>query len=135
MTTEQQELYENSKFCYICKEKFDNKYLKDKKYHQVRWYCLHHFIGEYWDAAHSICNLNYIVPKNIIIAFHNGSNCEYYFIIKELEEELACVGESTRKYIIFTFSIKKIQNTALHKNGEEIVCMYIYIYIYIYMAS
>ena len=26
---EQQESYENAKICYICKEKFENKYLKD----------------------------------------------------------------------------------------------------------
>ena len=30
LTKEQQESYENSKICYICKEKFENKYLKDK---------------------------------------------------------------------------------------------------------
>ena len=30
-TKEHQELYENAKICYICKEKFDNKYVKDKK--------------------------------------------------------------------------------------------------------
>ena len=32
LTKEQQESYENTKICYICKEKFENKYLKDKKY-------------------------------------------------------------------------------------------------------
>ena len=26
---EQQESYENAKICYICQEKFENKYLKD----------------------------------------------------------------------------------------------------------
>ena len=31
LTKEQEELYENAKVCYICKEKFENKYLKDKK--------------------------------------------------------------------------------------------------------
>ena len=39
LTREQQESYENSKICYICKEKFENKYLKDKKYHKVRDHC------------------------------------------------------------------------------------------------
>ena len=34
-TKQQQEPYENAKICYICKEKFDNKYLTDKKYHKV----------------------------------------------------------------------------------------------------
>ena len=32
---ELQESYENAKICYICKEKTENKYLKDKKYHKV----------------------------------------------------------------------------------------------------
>ena len=32
LTKEQQESYENAKICYICKEKFENRYMKDKKY-------------------------------------------------------------------------------------------------------
>ena len=36
LTKEQQESYENSKIYYICKEKFENKCLKDKKYRKVR---------------------------------------------------------------------------------------------------
>ena len=31
LTKEQQESYEKVKLCYIYKEKFENKYLKDKK--------------------------------------------------------------------------------------------------------
>ena len=62
LTKEQQESYENSKICYICKEKIENKYLKDKKYCKVRDHC--HYRGEYRKAAHSICNLEYSVPKN-----------------------------------------------------------------------
>ena len=31
LTKEQQESYENAKICYICQEKFENKYQKDKK--------------------------------------------------------------------------------------------------------
>ena len=36
LTKEQQESYGNSKICYICKEKRENKYLKGKKYLKVR---------------------------------------------------------------------------------------------------
>ena len=36
LTKEQQESYENAKIFDICKENFENKYLKDKKYHKVR---------------------------------------------------------------------------------------------------
>ena len=81
LTKEQQESYENAKICYICKEKFENKYFKDKKYGKVRDHC--HYTGKYTGAAHNICNLKYGVPKNIPVFFHNGSNYDYPFIIKE----------------------------------------------------
>ena len=85
LTKEQQESYKNTKICYICKEKFQNRYLKDKKYCKVRDHS--HYTREYRGAAHSICNLIYSVPKKIPIAFPNGSNCDYHFITKELAEE------------------------------------------------
>ena len=44
-TTKQQESYENAKICYNCKESFENKHLKDKKYPEVRYHC--HYTGEY----------------------------------------------------------------------------------------
>ena len=56
--------------------------MKDKKYCKVRNHC--HYIGEYRDAAHSICNSKYSAP----IVFHNGSNYDYHFITKEFAEEL-----------------------------------------------
>ena len=31
LVKQQQESYKNEKICYICKEKFENKYLKNKK--------------------------------------------------------------------------------------------------------
>ena len=45
LTKEQKESYENSKICYICKEKFGNKYLKNKKYRKVSAHC--HYTGDY----------------------------------------------------------------------------------------
>ena len=65
-----------------------------KKYCKVKDHC--HYTGEYWGAAHSICNLKYSVSKQIIIVFH--------FIIKELEEKLkkqfSCLGKLFRKEFI-----------------------------------
>ena len=52
LTKKQQESCENAKICYFCKEKSENKYLKDKKYRKVTDHC--HYTGEYRDAAHSI---------------------------------------------------------------------------------
>ena len=36
LTKDQHESYENTNICYICKEKFENKYLKDNKYRKVK---------------------------------------------------------------------------------------------------
>ena len=61
LTKNQQESYENAKICYVCKEKFEKKYLKDKKYRKVRDHC--HYARKYRGAAHSIYNLKDSVPK------------------------------------------------------------------------
>ena len=73
LTKEQQESKKN-----------ENKYIKDKKYSKVRDHC--HYTREYRSAAHSIYNLKYSVPKTLAIAFHNASNYDYHFMIKELEK-------------------------------------------------
>ena len=61
--------------------------------------------------------------KKKFIAFHNGSNFDYHFIIKELAEEFekqfTCLRENTEKYITFKVSIEK-EVTRIDKNGEEI---------------
>ena len=85
LTKEQQESCENAKICYICMEKFENKYLKYKKYCKVRDHC--HNTGDYRGEAHSICNLKYSLSKRIPIVFHNRSNYDYHCVIKELAEE------------------------------------------------
>ena len=72
LTKEQHDSYENAKICYICKQKFENKYFKDKKYGKVRNHC--HYAGEYRGAAHNICDLKYSVPRNVPIIFYKGSN-------------------------------------------------------------
>ena len=64
LTKDQQESYKNTKICFICRENFENKYVKDEKYLKVRDHC--HYTGEYRDAAHSICNLIYSVPKKFL---------------------------------------------------------------------
>ena len=84
LTEQQKQPYENAKICYICIKNFENKYLDDIKYHKVRDF---HYTGEYRGAAHSICNLKCSVPKKIPIVFHNRSNYDYHFIIKELQKE------------------------------------------------
>ena len=65
LTKELQKSYENVQICHICKEKFENKYLKDKKYRKVRDHC--RYAEKYRGAAHSICNLKYGVRKKFLI--------------------------------------------------------------------
>ena len=60
--------------------------MKNKKYCNIRDHF--HYTEEYRSVAHSISNLKYSVPKYIPIIFHNGSNYDYHFIIKELAENL-----------------------------------------------
>ena len=51
------------------------------------------------------------MPNEIPVVFHNGSNYDYYFIIKELvrdfEGKFECLGENTEKYRSFSVPIKK----------------------------
>ena len=61
LTKEQQESYENARIRCICKKKFENEYLKDKKYRKVRDHC--HYKGKCRGVAHSKGNLKYSVPK------------------------------------------------------------------------
>ena len=80
----------------------------NEKYHKVRDHC--HCRRKYRGTAHDIFNLRYKTPKEIPLVFHNGSPCNYNFIIKELAEEvegqLECLRENTEKYITFSMSIK-----------------------------
>ena len=63
------------------------------------------------------------MPKKIPIVFHNGSNYDYHFIIKELvvefKKQFTCLGENTEKYITFVVPIEK-EVTRITKNGEEV---------------
>ena len=84
---------------------------------KVRDHC--HYTGKYRGAAHSNCNLNYKIPKEIPVVFHNGSKYGYHFIIKQSAREFKgnfeCLGENTEKYFTFSVPIKKEQLLLLRK--------------------
>ena len=107
--------------CYICEEKFENKYVKDKIYCKVRDHC--HYKEVYRGTAYSICNLKHHVPRKLPMAFHNGSKHDYHFIIKwlaeEFEKQFISVTENTEQYINFTVPVVK-EVTRIDKNGKEI---------------
>ena len=80
-----------------------------KLYHKVRDHC--HYTGKFRGAGHSICNVRYKTPKEILVVWHNGSTYDYHFTIIKLEKEfyshLECLGENTEKYITFSVPISK----------------------------
>ena len=124
LTKEELKSYQDAKVCYICGKRILKKFAKnkDKNYRKVRDHC--HYTGKYRGAAHSICNLKFNVPNEIPVVFHNGSNYDYHFIIKELanefEGQFECLGENKEKYKTFFVPIKK-EITKTDKNGNESV--------------
>ena len=104
------------------RKKILKKLAESKNYRKVRDH--YHYIGKYRNATHSICNLRFNVP----LVFHNGSNYDYHFIIKELlnefEEQFECLGENTEKHKTFSIPIGKV--TKFDKDGNEIVVIISY---------
>ena len=85
------------------------KFANGKRYWKVRDH--YHFIDKDRGTAHSISNLDFNVPTDISVVFHNGSNYDYDFIIKELEkdfeENLNVSGKIQKKPKLFLFQYKK----------------------------
>ena len=110
LTHEENDFYKEQEACHICKETFcvdkDDKNYKNKR--KVKDHC--HYTGKFRGAAHSKCNLNYKVPKDIPIIIHNASY-DTYFIINQLAEEfkgkLNCIGGNMKNHITFSVPIKK----------------------------
>ena len=114
-------MYEKTKIAKLAKRKFKYKYTNAKIYWKVKYHC--HYTGKYRSAANSTCNLKYSIPKETPAVFHNKSNYDYHFIIKQLVKgfagEFDCLGGKTKKYKTFAVAITK-EDKRVHKNGEEI---------------
>ena len=102
--------YKKQEACHIYEEKFcvdkdDENYTNRKK---VKDHC--HYTEKFRRSAHSKCNLNYQISKDIPIIIHNTSY-DTNFIIKQLAEKCKggsnCRGENMEKYITFFVPIKK----------------------------
>ena len=119
LTKKEEKKHKKQEVRYICKKGFSTDD-SNKKYHKISDHC--HYTGKYRGATHYICNLRYKIPKEIPVVFHNGSTCDYHFIIKELaeefEREFECLGENTEKYITFSVPVKK-EVTKKDKNGND----------------
>ena len=62
------------------------------------------------------------MSDEILAVFHNGSNCDYPFIIKELANEwqFECPGENIEKYKTFSVPIET-EVSKIDKDGNESV--------------
>ena len=74
MTTQDEEIYNNSQICWICNEELNT----DK----VRDHC--HITGKFRGAAHNQCNLKLKIPKKLLIIFHSLEGYDEHIIFKEL---------------------------------------------------
>ena len=109
LTKEELTSHQDAKICYICGKRFFKELSKSINYQKVRDHC--HYTGKYRGTAHSNCNLKFNVLSEIPVVFHNGTNYDYDFIIKELanefEEKFECLGENPERCKTFSVPIGK----------------------------
>ena len=74
MTSEDEEIYNNSHICWICK--------KELNMDKVRDHC--HVTGRSRGTVHNKCNINLRLPRKLPIIFHNLQGYHGHIIFKEL---------------------------------------------------
>ena len=105
-TAEDQKAFESAEKCHICEQPFKegDKRVRDHE----------HRNGSFNAASHNACNLNYQESFNIPVVFHNLTNYDAHFIIKqvanEIEGSIKVIPTTLEKYISI---IKYVENTAV----------------------
>ena len=79
------------------KIRFTQKLAKNKNYLKVRDHRLNANIASH--LGHSIWNLRFNVSKEIPVIFHNGSNYDHNFMIKELTNKFEGLSDCLRKIL------------------------------------
>ena len=133
LTQEEINFYNEQEISHICKDGFcedkDDKDCIDRK--KVKDHC--HMTGKYRGAAHSKCNLNYKVQKEIPVIIPNASY-DTHFIINQLaiefNGEINRIGDNMEEYITFSVPIKKELN-----NGKTVTYKLKFIDSYRFMQS
>ena len=114
MTNEDEEIYNNSQICWICKEKLNT----DK----VRDHC--HVTGKFRGAAHKKCNLKLRIPRKLPIIFHNLQGYDDHVIFKELNNfdvDISVIPKGIDKYmsIIVNRHITFIDSLQFHNSSLD----------------
>ena len=92
MTSEDEEIYNNSHICWRCKQELNTDNIRD--------HC--HITGKKRGAAHSQCNLKLRIPRKLPIIFHNLQGYDGHIIFKELNNfdvDIAVIPKGIDKYM------------------------------------
>ena len=96
MTEEEENLFQQSNNCWICKKLIDND---DEK---VRGHC--HITSKFRGAAHWNCNINFQLTKKVRVIFHNLKGYDGYLIFSELNKfnvKISAITNGLEKYMAF----------------------------------
>ena len=126
LTEKELKLHQYSAVCYSCRILFWPNLAKNENYCKFRDHL--DFTGKYRVAAHSTFNLKFIVTNKIPAVFHNGSNYDYHFIIKEIanefKDEFKCLAKNTENYKTFSALIEKEIRKVDKDGNEDIITIY-----------
>ena len=101
MTTQDEEIYNNSQICWICNEELNT--------HKVRDHC--HITDKFREAAHDQCNLKIKAPKKLPIFFHNLEGYDGHIIFKQLNNfdvAIDVIPKTIEKYMSIIVSRNNI---------------------------
>ncbi|XP_066596570.1 uncharacterized protein [Prorops nasuta] len=98
-------------FFYICEKPFSVNDVKVRDHD--------HITGLFRGAAHNSCNINYKLKLNIPVIFHNVSNYDAHFLIRDItnsfEGDVKVILLNTEKYMtIIKFIKNKFQDISLN---------------------
>ena len=115
LTDDEQKRYENSTHCHLCKKRITTD--------RVRNHC--HITGQFLGAAHSVCNLNFKIPKHVPVFFHNMSGYDCHHLMqgfgKYKNAKMSCIATTSERFISVTLgSLRfldslRFMNTSLEK--------------------
>ena len=99
----------------ICLKEFN-----DPRNGKMRHHC--HYTGGYQGAAHSNCNLKYLIPDHIPIVFHDLSGYDAQLFIKVLgrrfnKNNIRVIAENEEKYISLSVKINVKLTVMKYQDG------------------
>ena len=92
MTSEDEEIYNNSHICWICKQELNMDKVRDH----------YHIAGIFRGAVHDKCNLKLRLPTKLPVIFHNLRGYDGHIIFKELNNfdvEIEVIPKVIDKYM------------------------------------